>query len=123
MKRPTPKNIDDYIAEFPKDVQKVLWQVHAAIKKAAPKAEEMISYGIPAFKLNGKPLIYYAGYKNHIGVYPIHGGDAAFQKLIAPYQKGKATARFPLDKAIPLTLLTKIVKFRIQVNKEKEKKK
>lgn len=119
-----PTSIDEYIATFPDDVQKKLQQVRSTIKKAAPGAEEKISYGIPAFNLNGQYLIYFAGYKKHIGMYPVPGGVKEFEKDFAPYYtSGKGTIQFPLEKPIPVGLISKIVKFRIKKNKEKAKTK
>lgn len=115
MKGPL-KNIDSYIAGFPKEVQAILEQVRATIKKAAPEAEETISYGMPAFKLNGKPLVYYAGYKNHIGFYATPTGHAQFEKELSGYKQGKGSVQLPLDEPIPLDLIAEIVKFRVQEN-------
>ena len=101
-----PFNIDEYIAAFPDDVQKKLEQVRSIIKKTTPGAEERISYGIPAFNLNGQWLIYFAGYKKHIGMYPVPGGIKEFEKDFAPYYtSGKGTIQFPLDKPLPLSLI------------------
>ena len=110
--------IDQYIGEFPLDVQKRLQQVRATIKKAAPKAEEKIAYGIPTFFLNGN-LVHFGGYKNHIGFYPAPAGLQAFAKELAPYLAGKGTAQFPLDKPLPVDLISQIVKFRVKQNLEK----
>ena len=110
--------IDEYIADFPQDVQKLLQQVRATIKKAAPKAEEKIGYGIPTFTLNGN-LVHFGGYKNHIGFYPAPAGLKAFEKELAPYLAGKGTAQFPIDKPLPLGLISEIVKFRVKQNLEK----
>lgn len=115
-KKTAPIDIDEYMSGFPKDVQKILQKVRATIRKAAPKAEETISYGIPTFKLNGQYLIYFAAYKKHFAIYPVPGGDAEFKEEIAPYQAGKGTLQFPLDGPIPLTLIRKAVKFSIQDN-------
>ena len=112
-------SMDDYIATFPEDVQNILKQVRSTIKAAAPKAEETISYEIPTFKLNGKYLIYFAGWKNHISIYPIPAGDAAFRKAVEPYVSGKGTLKFPLDKPIPYQLITQMVKLQIADNLEK----
>ena len=117
-----PKNIDEYIAEFPKDVQKILEQVLATIKKAAPTAEEKISYGIPTFTLNGN-LVHFGGFKNHVGFYPTPTGTEAFEKELSVYKTGKGSIQFPLDKPMPLNLITKIVKFRVKKNLEKAKAK
>jgi uncharacterized protein YdhG (YjbR/CyaY superfamily) len=115
-------SIDEYIKTFPKDVQRVLQDVRETIRKAAPEAMETISYRIPTFKLDGKYLVYFAGFKTHVGVYPAPKGDGAFQKRIARYRSGKATIRFALDEPIPHGLLGKIVKFRIQERQEKRKR-
>ncbi len=120
MKGPIAKNIDEYIAAFPADVQKSLQEVRATIRKAAPKAEEAIKYGIPTFVLNGN-LVHFGGYNNHIGFYPAPSGIEAFKKELAPYEAGKGTIRFPLDKPIPLTLIKKVVEFRVAISKEKIK--
>jgi uncharacterized protein YdhG (YjbR/CyaY superfamily) len=116
------KDIDEYIAGFPKDVQKILEKIRATIKKAAPKAEEAISYQIPTFNFHGY-LIYFAAYKNHIGVYPAPRGVEKFKKDLARYGAGKGTLRFPLDEPIPYDLITKIVEFRGKQNLEKAKEK
>ncbi len=121
MKIAKAGNINEYIATFPKEVQKILEQVRQTIRKAAPKAEENISYAMPAFKLNGKPLIYFAGYENHIGLYATPSGHAAFEKELSKYKQGKGSVQFPLDEPMPLDLISRIVKFRMQENVEKEK--
>ena len=108
----TPKDIDSYIAGFPRDVQRILREIRATIRKAAPGAEESISYQIPAFKLAGRQLVYFAGFENHVSVYPAPVGDPAFKGNLAPYASGKATAKFPLGKPIPVGLIRDIVKFR-----------
>jgi uncharacterized protein YdhG (YjbR/CyaY superfamily) len=105
-------NIDDYIASFPKDIQTILQTIRAIIQKASPKAEEVISYGMPAFKLN-KVLVYFSGYKNHIGFYPTASGIKNFQEEISVYKNSKGAVQFPLDKPLPVKLITKIVKFRV----------
>jgi uncharacterized protein YdhG (YjbR/CyaY superfamily) len=122
MKSTHAENIDAYIAEFPKDTQKILKELRATIKKAAPKAEEAIKYAIPTFVLNGN-LVHFAAYKSHIGFYPAPMGIEAFKEETAPYEAGKGTLQFPLDKPIPLNLITKIVKFRVEQNMEKVKAK
>jgi uncharacterized protein YdhG (YjbR/CyaY superfamily) len=119
LKTSKPANINEYIAGFPKDSQKVLKQIRATIKKAAPGAEETISYGIPTFKFKGRQLIYFAGFKNHISIYPAPRGKEAFKKELAIYKGGKGTVQFPLDKPMPFSLIAKIVKFKIKENIEK----
>lgn len=106
-------SIDEYIDTFPEDIQTILKQVRKTIKAAAPEAGERISYGIPTFTLNDKYLIYFAGWKHHISIYPIPIGDDAFNQEIAPYVSGKGTLKFPIDKPIPLKLITKIVKLKV----------
>src|SRR5258706_2067839 len=113
-----PKSIDDFIALYPKEVQKILQKLRATIRKAAPKAEETINYGIPAFKLNGN-LVFFSAYKNHIGFYPAPGGIEAFKKELSAYEGGKGSIRFPIDKPLPLVLIATIVRFRVQQNLER----
>ena len=107
------QNIDEYIAGFPKDVQKILQQIRITIKKAAPQAQEAIKYSIPTFVLNGN-LVHFGAYKNHIGFYPAPQGIEKFDKKLSRYEGSKGTVRFPLDKPIPFDLITKIVKFRVK---------
>lgn len=112
-KKVTFQSLDDYIATFPADTQKMLEELRRTIKEAAPEAEERISYNMPTFTLHGKYLIYFAGWKNHISIYPIPGGSAAFNKQVSQYTAGKGTLKFPLDKPIPLKLITRMVKYRV----------
>jgi uncharacterized protein YdhG (YjbR/CyaY superfamily) len=112
-------SIDEYISTFPKDVQKILEELRETIKAAAPGAEEKISYGIPTFTLNGKYLIYFAGWKNHISIYPIPSGSEAFNQQVSKYVEGKGTLKFPLDKPLPMRLITKIVKYRVAENSKR----
>lgn len=108
-----PVDTDSYIASFPQDTQKLLQKVRATIKAAVPAAEEKISYGIPTFHLNGRYLIYFAGYKKHIGVYPVPTGNPEFEKDFLAYKtSGKGAIQFPLHKPIPYELITRIVLFR-----------
>ncbi len=111
-------NIDNYIAGFPKETQEILQQVRSAIRKAAPDAEETINYGIPTFTLNGN-LVHFAGYKNHIGFYPTPSGIETFKKELSIYNGAKGSVQFPIDKPMPLALISKIVKFRVKENMEK----
>jgi uncharacterized protein YdhG (YjbR/CyaY superfamily) len=110
-----PKNIDEYIAGFPDDVQEKLQQIRMTIKEAAPDAEEKISYQMPTLYLKGN-LVHFAAFKKHIGFYPTPTGTERFQKELAAYKVSKGTARFPLDKPIPFDLITEIVKFRVKEN-------
>ena len=111
-----PADINEYLASFPESTQKVLEAVRQTIHKAAPKAVETISYAIPAFNLNDTYLVYFAGYKNHFSIYPAPTSEAAFKKDFAKYKTSKGTVQFPLDKPIPHSLITRIVKFLIKKN-------
>lgn len=123
MNTSKPENIDEYIATFPENTQKLLQQVRTSIKKVVPAVEETISYGIPTFTLNGGYLIYFAGYKNHISLYPAPRGNELFKEELSAYKGGKGTVQFSLDKPMPFNLITRIVKFRIKENEAKAKKK
>ena len=112
------KDIDSYIASFPAETQQLLQQVRTTVHKAAFKAEETISYGMPAFKLNGN-LVYFAAFTNHIGFYALPSGNKAFQKELSQYKTGKGSIQFPYSQLLPLDLITKIVKFRVQENQQK----
>ena len=116
MKRAVPGTIDEYINGFPEDVQEILEKIRAIIKKAAPKAQETISYGIPTFTLRDTYLIYFAAYKKHIAIYPVPTGDPEFNEQISAYRAGKGTLQFPLDKKIPYDLIRKLVKHSLQDN-------
>lgn len=109
------KDIDGYIASFPKETQKILQQIRTTIKKAAPEAVETIKYSMPTFTFKGN-LIYFAAFKNHIGIYPAPSGDESFNREISGYKGAKSSIRFPLNKPIPLELIDRIVKFRIMEN-------
>ena len=113
------KSMDEYIATFPNDIQKILEALRWTIRAAAPEAEETISYNIPTFTLNGRYLIYFAGWKNHISLYPIPSGGETFNKQISKYAEGKGTLKFPMDKPLPLKLITKIVKLKVAENLKK----
>src|SRR5262245_26385019 len=121
-KEAAPKTIDQYIAGFPGEVQEILEKIRMTIRKAAPKAEEKISYQMPSFTLNGSYLIYFAAYKKHIGLYPAPRGDEKFKKELSAYEGGKGTVRFPLDQPIPYGLITRIVKFRASENSTSAKR-
>jgi uncharacterized protein YdhG (YjbR/CyaY superfamily) len=121
MKHTQAKTIDRYIKSFPKDIQLSLKQIREIIQKTAPDAVESISYGMPAFKINGKPLVYFAAYEKHIGFYPTPSGTAKFKKELSPYKTGKGSARFPIDEPLPLELIQKIVAFRVQENAKLKK--
>jgi uncharacterized protein YdhG (YjbR/CyaY superfamily) len=110
------KNIDDYIMGFPPETQEMLEKIRATIRKAAPDATEAISYQMPTFKLNGKNLVHFAGYKSHIGFYPVPSGMEAFKKELSAYKQGKGSVQFPIDQPLPLDLVFEIVKFRVKEN-------
>ena len=109
-----PRNIDEYIAGFPEQVQAILQKIRATIKKAAPEAEETISYKMPTFNLHGRYLVYFAAYKKHVAIYPVPTGDEKFNQEISAYQAGKGTLQFPLAQPIPYRLISKVVKYRAQ---------
>lgn len=122
MKAIKINTIDDYIATFPAETRVRLEEMRSIIQKAAPKAEEVISYKMPAFKQNGV-LVYFAGYKNHIGFYPTGSGIRAFQEEISVFKNSKGAVQFPLDKKLPVGLIAKMVKFRVKEEAEKAKAK
>lgn len=113
-------SVADYIAAQPKDRQAILKKVRAAIRKAAPKAEEGISYGMPAYKQNG-PLVYFAAMKNHLGFYPTGQGVEAFKIAFAKYKGSKGAVQFPWDEPVPYDLIARVVKHRISTNAKKVK--
>ncbi|MCU7549367.1 DUF1801 domain-containing protein [Chitinophagaceae bacterium LB-8] len=112
--------VDEYIKSFPPNVQQALSQIRATIKKKAPQAIESISYGMPVYKTNGKPLVYFAGFKQHIGFYATPTGHEAFAGELSKYKQGKGSVQFPLDQPMPLELIERIVAFRVEEN-EKER--
>ncbi len=114
----TPKNIDEYIAGFPNDVQEILEKIRMTIRKAAPDAEETIKYQIPTFTLKGN-LVSFAAWKKHIGFYPGSKGIEKFKNELSVYESAKGSIKFPLDKPIPFVLISKIVKFRAKKNLER----
>ena len=117
-----PANIDEYIGAFPNDVQEILEKIRATIQKAAPDAKEKISYSMPAFEQNGI-VVYFAAFKNHIGLYALPSGHETFKEELSKYKSGKGSVQFPLDQPMPFDLITKIVKFRVKENLEKTNKK
>ena len=119
MKKAKPaKDIDEYIAGFPDDVQAILDKVRATISKAAPDAKEVISYQMPAFKQHGI-LVYFAAWKQHVGLYPPISGDKAIEKAVARYAGPKGNLQFPLDEPIPYKLIERIVKLRLKQDTDK----
>ena len=120
MKNVIPRNIDDYIAVCPAHTREKLEEMWATIRKAAPGAEEIISYRMPAFNLNGI-LVYFAAQTRHIGFYPTPSGVAAFKDELGSYKSSKGAIQFPLDQPLPLELIARIVKFRVRENAERTK--
>ena len=116
-----PTTIDEYISTFPDNTQAILEKVRQAIHKAAPDAVETMSYGMPTFDLNGKHLVFFAGWKHHISLYPLPAGDEAFQQKISQYKRAKGTIQFPLDKPLPYDLVEKIVTLLMKEKPEKER--
>jgi uncharacterized protein YdhG (YjbR/CyaY superfamily) len=114
----TPKDIDEYIASFPKDIQDILKKIRATIRNAAPNAQEAIKYQIPTFVLEGN-LVHFAAFKDHIGFYPEPSGIEKFKAELSAYQQAKGSVQFPLDQPIPYDLISQIVAFRVQENLEK----
>ncbi len=118
-----PHSIDEYISGFPPETQKVLQELRGLIKAVAPDATEKISYGMPAFDLKGRRLVYFAAWKSHIGFYPAAGDVVeAFEEEFKPYKRGKGSVQFPLDRPLPTDLIRRIVAFRADQNAEKTSK-
>jgi uncharacterized protein YdhG (YjbR/CyaY superfamily) len=116
------KSVDEYISSQPKEVQGILECVRSTIRKAAPTAEEVISYNIPAYKLNSGVVLYFAAWKRHFSIYPATGGIvAAFRDELAPYEVSKGTIRFPLCEPVPVKLIARIAKFRAKEAAERER--
>jgi len=111
-------SIDEYISTFPPEVQEILKMLRAVIKESAPDAEEKISYQMPAFALHGN-LVYFAGYKNHIGFYPGANGIAVYKEKLSGYKGAKGSVQFPIGKPMPYELISEIVKFRVAENIKK----
>jgi uncharacterized protein YdhG (YjbR/CyaY superfamily) len=106
------KSVDEYISTFPKATQAVLQRVRGTIRKALPRAEEVISYQIPAYKLDGERVIYFAGWARHYSLYPVGKAAKALEKELAPYEVDTGTVRFPLSKPVPVKLIERITKLR-----------
>jgi len=120
--RSKANSIDEYIAEFPPETQKALEELRALIRASAPDATETISYAIPTFDLNGKHLVHFAGFKNHVGFYPTPSGIEAFKEELKPYKSAKGSAQFPLGRPLPTKLIRRIVEFRVEENTDKASK-
>lgn len=115
----THKTVDEYIAKQTAEVQVILTKIRAIIKRLVPDADEMISYGMPGYKLNKKPLVYFGAFKKHIGLYPTPSGIEAFRKELSEYEGAKGSIQFPLDQPIPYDLITRIVHYRVRENASK----
>ncbi len=113
----TATTVDEYIATFPKEIQKILKEIRSTIKKAVPEAGEAIKYQMPTLIFHGN-MLSYGVFKKHIGIYPAPAGDEAFNKELEPYRSGKASIQFPFDKPMPLDLISQIVKFRVKATLE-----
>jgi len=117
-----PETVDEYIGAFPAETQVVLETLRLVIRKAVPKGEECISYGVACMKLGGKFVIYFAGYKSHVSLYPAPRAVPEFKKELSAYKGGKGTVQFSLDKKLPMTLIKRIIKYRLEDNQERTKK-
>ncbi|MDD1669482.1 MAG: DUF1801 domain-containing protein [Methanomicrobiales archaeon] len=116
------ETIDGYIKTFPEDVQRILEKLRETIREAAPEAVETISYRMPAFKLNGRILVYFAAWKNHIGFYPTPSGTEAFNRELSQYKRAKGSVQFPMDKPVPYDLIGRIVRYRVKENMKKKER-
>ena len=119
---PTPRNqprtVDDYIATYPLEVQPILRRIRGIVRRVAPKARESISYRMPAYALNGR-LLYFAAFRDHIGLYPPVRGNAALERAVAAYSNEKGNLRFPLDRPVPYDLIERVVRFKVAQNARK----
>ena len=111
-----PISVEDYISGFPDAVQERLRRMRQLVKENAAEAEEGIAYGMPAYKLNKKPLVYFGGFKGHIGFYATPSGHGKFKKELSKYKQGKGSVQFPMDEPLPEKLVSEIVKFRVNEN-------
>lgn len=120
QKNVIPNTVDEYIEAFPEAVKEKLLQMRQTITLHAPMAVESVAYGMPAYKLNKKPLVYFGGFEKHIGFYATPTGHEAFKKELASYKQGKGSVQFPLDQPLPIELIAEIVKFRVLENSGNE---
>jgi len=116
-----PESIDEYIGTFPKEIRSKLESIRKAVKEEAPDAKEVISYGMPAFKLN-RVLVYFAAQRKHIGFYPTASGISAFEEELSQFKHSKGAVQFPIDEPVPLELVRKVVRFRVKEDMAKTKK-
>lgn len=117
------KTFGEYVKLHPKNVQLILKKIREIVRSGAPSAVESISYGMPGYKLNGKPLVYFGAFEKHIGFYPTPSGTAKFKKELSKYKSGKGSVQFQLDEPIPFGLVQKMVEFRVKENNKLKKKK
>ena len=110
--------IDAYIQQFTDNVRAILNHIRKVVKEAAPDADELFSYGMPAYRMNKKPLVYFGAFKNHIGFYATPSGHSEFQEKLLKYKQGKGSVQFPLDRPIPYQLIEQMVKFKVKENNE-----
>jgi uncharacterized protein YdhG (YjbR/CyaY superfamily) len=124
MKTASPKaeTVDEYIRDFPSEVQQVLKGLRRAIREVAPEAEESISYNIPTYKIGKKPLVYFAGYQHHVSLYPSTERSVASLPRLAPYKSGRGTLKFPLEKPVPLSLVKQFVRLRLKEEQARARK-
>lgn len=120
MKKLSYQTVDEYIALFSPPVRDLLEQMRKVIRETAPDALEEIGYQMPVYKFNGRPLVYFAAWKNHIGFYPIPSGLKAFEKELSKYPRSKGSVQFPFDQPIPFDLVKKIVEYRMKENLAKK---
>jgi len=112
--------VDNYIQQFPENVQEILKRIRTLVVENAPEAEEVMAYGMPGYKTNKKPLVYFAAFKNHIGFYATPSGHSEFRNELANYKQGKGSVQFPIDKPIPYDLIERMIKFRVLENSQKK---
>lgn len=115
--------VDEYISAFPENVQERMIQIREIIRSTVPNVDEQILYGMPGYKTFKKPLIYFGGFKNHLGLYATPSGHQAFEKELSNYKQGKGSVQFPHDQPLPIELIQKIVTFRVKENEERYAKK
>ena len=115
-------DIEKYILQYPGDVQDILRKIRKLIKENAPRAEELMAYGMPGYKTHNKPLVYFAAFKNHIGFYATPSGHTEFKKELSKYKQGKGSVQFPLDQPMPYGLIKRMIKFRLAENNARAKK-
>lgn len=116
-----PSTVEEYIADFPEETQAKLNEVRKTILGVVPDAREVIAYGIPTYKMFGKAVVHFGGYKSHVGFYATPTGHKAFEEDLKPYKQGKGSVQFPLNEPMPLELIERIVEFRLEQEEKKAK--